>query len=156
MAPTAFGLRYWFNDVTRLWSQIKDDRGVAVVSYPMEKIPESVTKVPCAISFLNGDVSGSPSIGGPTMVIYNGKTEFHLTTNVLKNQLPYVMSFVDKILQKAASDITLNGKVVSFRLMTPGSVKPVQLTWGNEEEHYGLEVTWQVIENQSGKYTVSA
>ncbi|NMC30701.1 MAG: hypothetical protein GYA45_11595 [Pelolinea sp.] len=152
---TDFGLRYWFNDVQRLWSSIVDDKGQKVLAFTLEKMPESVTKVPCALSFIVGNVSAAPSVGGPSMVIYNGKTEFHLTQNLGRQQLPYVMSFIDKIIQKAASSITLNGKVVSFRLATPGSIAPVTLVWGQEEEHYGLEVFWQVIENQSGKYTVS-
>ena len=155
MAAIEYGLRYWFNSLCKLFGEIRDDKGVAVVSYSLEKIPESVTKVPCAISFLEGNIDHSPSTGGPTMVTYHGKTEFHLTMGVQKNLLPYVLSFPDKILQKAASSITLGGKVVSFRLVTPGSIRPVTLSWGNEDEHFGLLVPWVVIENQSGKYTVS-
>ena len=152
---TLFGLKYWFNDMTRLWGEIRDDKGVAVQSYTLEKMPESGTKVPCAISYINGNIDVSPSTGGPTMVTYHGITEFHLTLSLVRSQMPYVMSFPDKIIQKHAGNITLGGKVVSWRLDLPGSLKPVQLAWGNEDEHYGLQVPWVVIENQSGKYTVS-
>lgn len=126
-----------------------------VESYPLEKVPESVKKVPCAISFLTGDIDVSESLGGPSMVVYRGKTEFHLTMGLQRNLLPYVMSFPDKIIQAAAKSITLGGKVVHFGLVQPGSIRMVQLTWGNEDEHYGIEVPWIVQENQSGKYTVS-
>lgn len=156
MAGTNFGLKYWFNDVVRLWGSIADDTGALVTAYPLEKIPESVTKTPCVLSFLSGIVSGSPSVGGPNVVIYNGMSEFHLTQSLVKTQLPYVWGFIDKILQKAASSITLGGKVVSFRLVTPESIVPMEMIWGGEEKHYGLEVKWQVIENQTGKYSVSA
>lgn len=154
MAVT-FGVKYWFNTLCKLWSEITDDKGKAVVSYTMEKIPERVTVFPCAISFLVGSIDASNSLGGPAMVTYNGKTEFHLTGSLQRNLLPYVMSFPDKIIAKAASSITLGGKVISFKLGNPGSIRPVQLVWGGEDEHYGLEVPWTVIENQSGKYTVS-
>ena len=150
-----FGVRYWFNDICRLWGTIKDDKGRVVESYSLEKVPESVKKTPCAISFLTGDIDVSESLGGPSMVVYRGKTEFHLTMGLQRNLLPYVMSFPDKIIQAAASSLTLGGKVVSFRMSQPGSIRLVQLTWGNEEEHYGIEVPWIVQENQSGKYTVS-
>ncbi len=150
-----YGVKYWFNDICRLWGTIKDDRGRKVESYPLEKVPESVTKVPCAISFLTGEIDVNESLGGPSMVVYQGKTEFHLTLSLVRSQLPYVMSFPDKIIAAAARSITLGGKVVSFRLMQPGSIRLVQLVWGTEDEHYGIEVPWIVQENQSGKYTVS-
>ncbi len=150
-----YGVKYWFNDICRLWGTIKDDKGKKVESYLLEKVPDSVTKVPCAISYLTGDIDANVSLGGPETVVYHGKTDFHLTLSLVRSGLPYVMSFPDKIIQAAPSSITLDGKVVSFRLSQPGSVRLVQLTWGNEEEHYGIEVPWIVQENQSGKYTVS-
>lgn len=152
---TPFGVRYWFNDICRLWGTITDDRGRKIESYLLEKVPESVTKVPCAISFLTGDIDVNESLGGPSMVVYHGKTEFHLTLSLLRTGLPYVMSWPDKIIQAAASSLTLGGKVVSFRLVQPGSIRLVQFAWGDEVEHYGIEVPWTVQENQSGKYTVS-
>lgn len=152
----SYGVKYWFNDICRLWGTITDDKGKRVESYPLEKVPESVTKTPCAISFLFGDINAAVSYGGPSMVVYHGKTEFHLTMGLQRNLLPYVMGFPDKIIQAAASSLTLGGKVVHFGLDNPGSIQIVQMTWGNEEEHYGLVVPWTVQENQSGRYEVSA
>lgn len=156
MAAITYGVKYWFNDICRLWGTIKDDKGRKVESYLLEKVPDSVTKVPCAISYLMGDIDVNESLGGPSMVTYHGKTDFHLTLSLVRSGLPYVMSFTDKIIQAAASALTLNGKVVSFRLDQPGSIRLVLLTWGDEIEHYGIEVPWVVQENQSGKYSVSA
>jgi len=152
----SYGVKYWINDISRLWGTIKDDKGVKVQSYLLEQMPESVTRVPCALTFLSGDIDASYSRGGATTVVYRGKTEFHVTLSLVRSQLPYVMSFPDKIIAAAASALTLGGKVVDFRLAGAGSIKPVQLTWGDENEHYGIEVQWMVQENQSGRYAVSA
>lgn len=156
MTVIQHGVKYWFNDICRLWGTITDDKGKRVESYLLERVPESVTKAPCAISFLTGDIDVSESLGGPSMVVYRGKTEFHLTLGLKRSDLPYVMSFPDKIIRAAAGALTLGGKVVSFRLAQPGSIRLVQLTWGDEIEHYGIEVPWIVQENQSGKYSVTA
>ena len=151
-----YGVRYWLDDIARLWGEIEDDAHHKVISYLTKDIPESVNQVPCVLTFLDGDVDGgSPSLGSSNAVTYQGKSEFHLTSSLIKNQMPYVMSFVDKILAKAAANMTLGGKVVSFRLASPGAIKFVRLTWGNENEHYGLQVNWQVIENHTNKYPVS-
>jgi len=149
-----WGVKYWFNDIARLWGTITDDKGKRVMSYTLERMPESVTKVPCALSFLDGDINAAVSYGGPSMVMYHGKTEFHLTLGLQRDQLPYVMSFPDKVIEKIASSITLDGKVVHFGL--DGPIQVAQLTWGNENEHYGLVVPWMVQENQSGRYNVNA
>ena len=154
MAEITHGVKYWFNDIARLWGTITDDKGKRVTGYTLERAPESVTKVPCAISFLDGNIDAAVSYGGPSMVVYRGKTEFHLTMGLQRDQLPYVMSFPDKVIEKVASSITLGGKVVHFGL--DGPIQVAQLTWGNESEHYGLIVPWMVQENQSGKYDVIA
>ncbi|KAF0109464.1 MAG: hypothetical protein FD147_2239 [Chloroflexi bacterium] len=154
MANVVYGVASWFNILCRIWGTIAV-QGKTVKSYLLEEIPESVNVFPSAISFLES-VDANYSLGGPSTGVYQGKTEFHLTGSLVRSQMGFVMQFPDKVIAAAATKLTLDGKVVNFRIVNPGSIKPVQLTWGNEQEHFGLIVPWIVQENQSGKYTVSA
>lgn len=147
-----YGIGYWFNTLCKLWGEISVD-GKRVNSYSMEKIPESVTTVPCAISFVES-VDAGTSRGGPSHVVYHGVTHFHLTLSLVRSQMGFVLKFPDAIVKKAAEHITLNGMVTDFRIQNPGSVDVGQGTWGNEEEHFIVKVPWTVQENQTGKFTV--
>ena len=144
-----YGIYYWIDDIAALWDSIVVDHK-KVESYRMAKIPESVTKTPCAITFsMNGN--NPNSLAGSAEGFYTGVTEFHLTLDQVRSKIPYCMQFPDLIVAAAASHITLNGKVVSFKI---GQWEFFEGNWGNEADHFGIKVPWTVQENQTGKYTI--
>jgi hypothetical protein len=147
-----YGIEYWFDDICKIWATIEVDK-MRVQSFPMNRIPESVTKTPCAISFVT-KIDGAYSMGGSSTGVYHGMTEFHLTLDLVRSKMPFCMKFPDRILAAAAAHLTLGGKVTDFHLVRTGSVEIVELTWGGEKEHFGIQVPWQVQESHTGKYTI--
>jgi hypothetical protein len=148
-----YGIEYWFDDICKLWSKIKVDN-IAVTSYLLKDIPEAVKKTPCAITFFN-EVDEAYARGGSATGIYHGITEFHLTLDTVRSKMPFCMKFPDKIVAAAAAHLTLGGKVTDFHLVRTGSIKIVELTWGGEKDHFGIQVPWEVQETHTGKYTIS-
>lgn len=152
--PVPYGVESWFDVLCQVWGTIVVNKK-PVKSYLMREIPESVKQFPCAITFLN-PVKPSYSLGGGAVVVYEGTTEFHLTGNLLRSQMGFVMQFPDKIIAAAAKNLTLGGRVTDFRITRNASLEINELTWGSETPHFGISVPWTVEENQSGKFTVSA
>lgn len=144
-----YGIEYWFDDIVKIWGTVEVDK-MRVKSFMLNKIPEAVTKAPCAITFVR-DGDNPNSLAGSAEGFYQGVTEFHLTLDLMRSKMPFCMKFPDKIVAAAASHLTLNGKVVSFKI---GKWEIVELTWGGEPDHFGIKVPWTVQENQTGKYTI--
>lgn len=143
------GAETWIDDITDLWAAISDFRGSNVHSYKVfkkEEFPESITEVPAAITYITSLPVVQYSAGGPSILVYSGVTEFHLTQSVAKNQYPYVMRFYDPIIQAAAAHVTLFGKVSHFVLTGEPPIRPGILQYGSESPHLGIMVNWQVKE----------
>ncbi len=147
-----YGLASWGKALTDVWGEVVVEKK-RVISYGFDKVPESLNVFPSAISFIT-DVDPAYSLGGPCRAVYPGKTEFHVTGSLLRSQMGFVMKFMDEVIKTAAKHITLGGLVVDFKI-NPNGVRLMQGSWGNENEHFVIEVSWTVQENQSGRYTVS-
>lgn len=152
--PVVWGVEFWGPALVARWRTIRDDKGVALLAYEFDKLPEAVTKVPCALSFISEPVDLSYSQGEVNMAIWKGKTHFHLTLDVMKKSWNYVNTFYRKITEAAAGSVTLGGKVESFTLTATNSIGPALLNWGNVDDHFGLVAYWEVVENLTGKIDV--
>jgi hypothetical protein len=147
-----YGIEYWIDDICKIWGTIEVDK-MRVNSYLINKIPETVTKTPCAITFFK-KIDAAYARGGSATGVYAGVTEFHLTLDLIRSKIPFCMKFPDKIIAAAAAHLTLGGKVTDFHLVRTGSVEIVELTWGGEKDHFGIQVPWEVQESHTGKYTI--
>ncbi len=148
-----YGLASWGKTLTDVWGEVVVEKK-RVTSYGFDKIPESLSVFPAAISRIT-ELNPGYSMGGPCRAVYQGITEFHVTASLVRSQMPFVMKFMDEIVKTAAKHITLGGLVVDFKV-SPNGIRLMQGTWGNENEHFVIEVSWMVQENQSGRYTVGA
>jgi hypothetical protein len=147
-----YGIEYWFDDIAKIWATIQVDNK-RVKSYLLNEIPEIVTKAPCAITFVKKN-DEAYSRGGSATGVYAGVTEFHLTLDLLRSNMPFCMKFPDRIVAAAAAHLTLGGRVTDFHLVRTGSIEIVELTWGGEKDHFGIQVPWEVQESHTGKYTI--
>lgn len=140
----------WIDAVARLWGTVDNGRGGTVRSYAVferDEFPDALSEFPCAITYIRGIPTVQYSAGGPGVVVFRGATEFHLTPNVAKNQMPYVIRFYDRIIRAAASRVTLGGLVSHFLLAADEPLVPGILVYGSEEPHFGIVVNWVVKEN---------
>jgi len=140
----------WIDKIAALWADMDDGKGGKVRSYRMYEVsefPSTLIEYPCAISYPQQVICDYSA--GNSIDIWEGRTEFHLTPNVDRSQLPYVIRFFAKIRNAVAAEMTLGGSVDYFQLrMDRASIEgPVQLTYGGEEPHWGLIVYWRVKEN---------
>lgn len=154
MAESLWGVDVWGIELARVWGGIRDMDKRLVKAYGFNNIPETVTEIPSAISFLTDPIDVEYSMGGRSVVSYHGKTEFFLSTDVTKSQLNKVFPFIKKIIEAAAQNITLNGKVDSFLIRESGGIEPAVLSYGDGIDRYGLVVTWDVHETVTGKIVV--
>jgi len=149
----------WIDKIAQVF-EVANGKGGTVLSYRMydrNNIPEALTSYPCAISYVT-EARHQYSLGGPCLDFYNGVTEFHLTPNASKANLPYIMPYFARIRDAAAGNITLSGTVAHFllRLDEASVTGPVTLQYGQEEPHHGLVVRWEVKEEVSGDFTPAA
>ena len=148
----------WIDAVAKAF-EIDDGRGGTVRSYRVfekAEFPEALSDYPCAITY-PVSVSSQYSLGGPCIDLWRGKTEFHITENVNKGNLPMLLRYIARIRYAAAANMKLGGLVEHFVLSTegPSILGPVVLRYGGEEPHQGFIVHWVVKENVSGDFTVA-
>jgi hypothetical protein len=142
----------WIDALARIW-EIEDGKGSLVRSYAIfdrAEFPEAITQYPCAITYPLG-VNTSYGAGYGAIDIWRGQTEFHLFPDTKKSNLARVMPFFGRIRNAAAMNFTLGGLVSHFVLQLQGdSIQgPLVLQYGDEAEHHGLIVNWEVKERTS-------
>lgn len=142
----------WIDTLCGIW-EISDGRGGTVQSYKVyekSEFPESISQVPCALTYTQGNHMQISAGGGQS--IWQGITEFHLTDNVDKSNFPYIMLFFSRIRTAAAANLQLGGLVDHFSLradVIPNVQGPVTLQYGSEAEHHGIVVYWEVKESEA-------
>jgi hypothetical protein len=151
----------WVDTLCKVW-EIDDGRGGTVWSpriFGKDEFPEAIDAArPTALTFLTNTAT-SYSAGGPCINLYTGYTEFHLAPNLSRSSIPAVLKFIKKIEVAAAGNARLGGIVEHFLLTSEGQPSiqgPVVLQYGEEAEHLGLVVHWEVKENVSGQFNVTA
>lgn len=151
MKNTSFwGVEFWGAALTDRWKSIVDNNGVSVKAFNFDKLPESVTVAPSALSFISEPMEPTYSEGGVCFAVWKGRTQFYLSLNQILRNYNYVNQYYRKITEAAASSLTLNGKVDLF---TIGQIGPALLSWG-DREYIGLVVPWEIRENLAGKFIV--
>jgi len=150
-----WGVELWGPAVAALWKSIKDGQGKTMKSYEFNELPDIIQFVPCALSFLfpkTNDLSYNQS--DLNSAAWHGQTEFHLTLDINKKSLGYVEQYYRLIAKAAVVSYTLNGLVEGFQIRPIKSMQPSILKYGDETEHYGIIVYWDLFESLSGKLTL--
>lgn len=91
------------------------------------------------------------SSAGPTTLIWHGQTELHLTADVKKSNLAFILPFFGRVLAAAKANMTLGGLVASFQLEEASGIELGILKYGDETPHHGLVIKWTVKQNLSGQ-----
>ncbi len=148
----------WIDALAKRW-EFTDGKKGTILSYRLferDEFPESLPDLnttKCALTYVT-DVEVQYSAGGPCIDLYKGTTEFHLTADLKKSNLPYLLRFISRIRDAAAGSIKLGGTVDHF--VVKSITGPMALQYGDEALHHGFVVEWEVKENVSGDFTVSA
>lgn len=150
-------LESWIDDVCRVMA-VDNGLGGTVKSYAVyerAEMPDAVTEVPCAITFVQGYMPYY-SEKGPKSGFYYGRTEFHLVEGLNRSRIPFIMLFYARIRNAVAGKIALGGRtdIEHFgpspraELFIEG---PVVLQWGGAEgqQNLGLIVNWEVKANEN-------
>jgi hypothetical protein len=118
-----------------------------------ESLPDLSDKGPIALSW---PVSLVPHYGAsgssiPTILIWKGETELHLTADVKKTNLAFILPFFGRIINAAKTNFTLGGLVAHFILIEEDNLALSILQHGNEAPHHGIVIHWEVKQNLSGQ-----
>lgn len=147
----------WIDTLNAIWA-FDDGRGRTVRAYScIEKkdFPDSLNlgDGPAALSWpLAVEAKyGATSSSIPTTLVWHGETELHLTTDVNKSSLAYILPFFGRILAAAKANITLGGLVAFFQLDEGDAMSLDILQFGKEAPHYAIVIHWTVKQNLSGQ-----
>jgi hypothetical protein len=142
----------WIDLVCKAFGTLGTDGNGQLTSYrTFEKgeIPSALSVYPCAITYVP-ELEPNYSAGAISSLLWSGTTEIHVTPTVDPALLPGVEKFYTRVLQMMTANRSLGGKVQYF--MLPEGSKAVHMTvlqYGQGPAHYGLIVTWEVLENVS-------
>jgi hypothetical protein len=142
----------WIDSLVKIW-EVSDGKTGTVQSYRIftrDEFPEDVPldRATC-LTFVD-DVDLEYSVGGPRKAFWHGSSYFHVTPDLARSRMPSVLRYFNRIIVAAAGNLTLGGLVDHFVLESTGSISIVQLKYGNEAPHVGLEVKWIVKETING------
>jgi len=94
---------------------------------------------------------GAASSSIPTVLIWSGETEMHLTADVKKTNLAFILPFFGRILVAAKANLTLGGLVEYFILDETDNLALSVMRYGDETPHHGILIRWTVKQNLSGQ-----
>ena len=144
----------WIDTLNAIWA-FEDGRGRTVRAARVNEFPEALNRGegPAALSFPDTVAAkyGASSSSMPTILIWHGTTEIHLTPDVNKNNLAYILPFFGRILNAAKINMTLGGLVEYFVLEEENAMSLDVLKYGGEEPHYAITIRWMVKQNLSGQ-----
>ncbi len=152
----------WIDALTKVW-ELDVGRGNLVWSpriFEKDEFPDVLAEIdrPIALTFVRSTAM-IYSAGGPCINLYTGFTEFHFQGGLSASARIYVYKFIGKIEIAAAAKAKLGGLVEHFLITGEGlpSVQgPVSLQYGEEAEHWGLVVNWEVKERVDSQVVVAA
>jgi len=152
----------WIDALTKVW-EFDTGRNRKVFSYRLNEKAEFPEKInlsnfPMALTMPPALDDAEYSAGGPQFGIYKGVTEFHISQNCSKGELPYVATYIGRIWRAVALNSRLGGLVAYFYLNTdesPVISQPLGLKYGDEPEHWGVLVNWIVKEHVESQIVVS-
>jgi hypothetical protein len=111
------------------------DKGPIALSWPLTVEPQY----------------GAPDSSWPTILIWHGETELHLTPDVKKTNLAFILPFFGRIINAAKTNATLGGLVTHFVLEDTDNLALSRLEYGDEAPHQGIVIRWEVKQNLSGQ-----
>jgi hypothetical protein len=152
----------WMDELNAIWAV--DAGNGRIVRTPRcltaDEFPAAITDLaengPIALSwpnFIQEAEYGDHDSSVPTQLTWVGETWLHLTPDLDKSRLSYILPFFGRVLKAAKDHIHLDsaGKV-NFIL---SDERPIALAsdmqYGNEAPHYGLIITWKVQQELSGQ-----
>lgn len=151
----------WIDKVAELFT-IVDRRGSQIRSYKqaeMKDLPEAITaaQVPCVVHHIR-DCQPLYSQGGPTILFWEGVSQFHLFEDIKVANQSEALPYFPLILAAAMSDVQLGGTVNSFVIpQIPRAIWMVTFKRADgSDDHDGIQVTWNVKQDVTGNYTISA
>lgn len=147
----------WIDKIAAVWAAVDDGKNGFVRSYKsFEKaeFPDALSTFPCVLTYVTNLPSVQYSAGGVNKAVWRGISEFHIVSNTLKSNYPYLMGFYDRIIKAAAANYQLGGTVDHFVLVNPDAIRPGILSYGSEEPHLGLIVNWEVKEDLTVNFSV--
>lgn len=156
---TICSIETWIDTLNQVWA-VEYGRGKKIETPSMvnnNKFPASLNglaKDPVALSFpeeLPVFEYGHAGSSIPTIAVWKGVTEIHLTPDDKMANIPFMIGFPRRLLHAAINNPTLSGLVDEFHLIPPAIEFVRGLKWGTENEHDGLVIHWQVKENLTGK-----
>lgn len=150
----------WIDALAARW-EISDGRSGTVRSFRIfstNDYPASMAGLaPCVVSYPT-DLEVEYSQGGPTILLWSGQSDFHLTLDVKPSNIPYILPFYGRILTAAAGSMKLGGLVSYFTLPQNQKGAMTFVTYKNalgQDDHQGIIVQWIVKQVLSGQLTVS-
>lgn len=154
----------WIDAVQNVWAGIQGD-GFDYVRAPLlikrAEMPSAIVAKdlglnPIALSMV-GETQYKYSLGGPIEGFYQGVTEFHVAPNLDRTHLPALLYWPRLIVRAAAANMKLGGLVHNFILQDRADQVsgPLGLQYGDESEHWGFIVYWEVKENLNTAITVA-
>jgi len=151
----------WIDALAAVWD-IDDGKGGTVRSFRMyekNEYPAAITPTmaPCALSYpTNMDLQYSQ--GGPTILLWYGQTDFHLTEDCKPANIPYILPFYGRIILAAAAHMTLGGLVPKGFSILQNAESAIQFVTYKDaqghDDHQGIIVKWTVEQNLSGQVPV--
>lgn len=148
----------WLDALNTVWA-FDDGRGRTVRAYKCveaNEFPESLSDLANGPAVLSWPLTvkagyGAVSSSIPTILIWSGMTEFHLTADIQKTNLAYILPFFGRIINAAKVNLSLGGRVEYFMLEDADNLQLSVLKYGDEMPHHGIVVRWIVKQNLSGQ-----
>lgn len=143
-------LQTWFDALCDVMSVTGPD-GKQVTSFYIfkrEDYPQAISpeQIPCVVNYItNPELQYSE--GGPNIILWNGQSEFHLTTDVKPSNIPFVIKFFEIIIRACAGKMQLSGTVAYFCILQNTKEAIQFITYRNPEgrdDHQGIILQWQV------------
>lgn len=133
--------------VVRSYKLIQD------TDFPDSIDPSELENTPIALT-RPGSVRPLYSKGRKQLTWY-GVTEFHVAPDIDRGRISALLPWYERILQAAALKVQLSGATaeISHFIISdrPDGIEgPIGLTFGNEAEHWGFVVRWEVQESLAG------
>jgi len=140
----------WIDALCDVWAMVAVD-GFRTMKSPYlikeSKFPAAISPAddfPIAIT-IPANVDLEYSVGGPKIAHFTGVTQFHLTPDLSMAHIPTLLPYYNRIWVAAAANLKLGGLVEYFIIPKPNSITgPIALKWGDEAEHWGFLVNWEV------------
>jgi hypothetical protein len=147
----------WIDVLNAIWAF--DDGHGRTVKTPhcsdKNEFPESLNlgDGPVALSWPDTVTAkyGAASSSIPTILIWHGTTELHLTPDVNKTNLAYILPFFGRILNAAKANIKLGSLVAEFHLEEENAMSLDVLKYGSEVPHHAITIHWTIKQDLSGQ-----